>query len=77
MFALVFDRFQPVPNSEVPGSRPNPRVQNSYLNISGPMHYRKMVSLEFLFVSLCYRKKTGWWRHQSRQKGVAATGPKI
>jgi hypothetical protein len=27
VFALVFDMFQPSPNSKVPGSRPNPRVQ--------------------------------------------------
>jgi hypothetical protein len=27
VFALVSNRFQPAPNSEVPGSRPNPRVQ--------------------------------------------------
>jgi hypothetical protein len=27
VFALVFNRFQPAPNSKVPGSGPNPRVQ--------------------------------------------------
>jgi hypothetical protein len=27
VFALLSDRFQPTPNLEVPGSRPNPRVQ--------------------------------------------------
>jgi hypothetical protein len=27
VFALVSDRFQPTPNSEVAGSKPNPRVQ--------------------------------------------------
>jgi hypothetical protein len=56
---------------------PIPGFKYSHLHISGHMHYRKMVSLELLFVLLCSRKKAGWWRHWSRQKGGAATGPKI
>jgi hypothetical protein len=56
---------------------PIPGFKYSHLNNSGPIQYRKMVSLELLFVLLCSRTKTKWWRHRSRQKGGAAAGPKI
>jgi hypothetical protein len=45
---------------------PIPGFKYSHLNISGPMHYRKIVALEFLLVLLCFRTKTGWWRHRSQ-----------
>jgi hypothetical protein len=38
---------------------PTPEFKYSHLKISGPMHYRKMVSLKLLFVSLSSRIKTG------------------
>jgi hypothetical protein len=47
VFELV---FQPEPNSEVPGSR-SQGSNISHQNISRPLHYRKMVSLE-IFVYL-------------------------
>jgi hypothetical protein len=58
-FALIFNRFQPDP---IPG------FKFSHLKISGPMHYRKMVYLEFLFVFLCSWTKTEWWRHWFAKK---------
>jgi hypothetical protein len=51
-FALVSDRFQPAPYSEVPGSRPNSRVQIF------PPEYRGVLGT--LFVLSCSRTKTEW-----------------
>jgi hypothetical protein len=34
-------------------------LKYSYLNISEPMHYRNMASLELMFVLLCYRETVG------------------
>jgi hypothetical protein len=69
--------FSPHPTRKCLEVDPIRGFKYSHLNISGPMQYRKIVSLEFLFVLLFSRTKTGWWRHWSRQKGGAATGPKI
>jgi hypothetical protein len=58
VFVFVSDRA--APNSKVPGSRPNPRVQ-----IFPPEYretyalYKDRVSLEFLFVLLCSRARLG------------------
>jgi hypothetical protein len=64
VFALVSDSTQKCLEVD-----PILGFKYSHLNISGPMHYRKLVSLEFLFVLLCSRTKTGWWCQQSHQKG--------
>jgi hypothetical protein len=48
---------------EVPGSRPNPK--------------EKMMSLELLFVLLCFKTKTGWWHYLSRREGGVVAGSKI
>jgi hypothetical protein len=48
---------------------PIPELKYSHLNISGPIHFRNIMSLEFVFVLLFYRTKSRWWRHWPHQKG--------
>jgi hypothetical protein len=49
----------------------------SHLNISGLMHYKKMMSLELLFVLLCSRANSGGGATGHAKKAGVAVGPKI
>jgi hypothetical protein len=53
VFLLVFDRFQPAPNSEVPGSRTNPRFKIL------PPEYLGTYALNFSLSDYVPRQKSG------------------
>jgi hypothetical protein len=59
--------FNPYPTRKCLEVNPIPGFKYSHQNISGPMHYIKVVSLEILFVLLCSRTKVR--RHHAKRAG--------
>jgi hypothetical protein len=73
LFALVSDRFQPAPNSEVPESRLHLKVQIFPLEYLGNYALKKDDFFENFVCLIMFQDKNQW----SRRKNGAAVGPKL